>query len=145
MKVLLLKDVPKFGRKYDIKEVSDGYARNFLFPKKLAEPATKDVVERVSKIKTQQAEMKKVDENLLMKNVKALADTVITIQGKANEKGHLFAAIHKEEIISKLHEVGISLPEGCIDLEKPVKETGEHAISFTVGNKKGEFKLVVKG
>ncbi len=145
MKVLFLKDVPKLAKKHDIKEVADGYARNFLFPKKFAEPASKDTERRVSKMKAEQAQMKKVDDDLLMKNLKALADTTITLQGKANEKGHLFAAIRKEEIIAKLREVGISVPAEYIELEKPVKETGEHAIPFIMGNKKGVFKVVVEG
>jgi large subunit ribosomal protein L9 len=144
MKVLFLKDVPNLGKKHDVKEVADGYARNFLFPKKLAQPATKDAEARVLKMKTEQAEMKKVDENLLAKNLKALGDATVTLSGKANEKGHLFAAIHKEEIISKLRESGISVPAEYIDLAKPVKETGEHVISFTAGNKKGSFKLIIE-
>lgn len=145
MKVLFLKDVPKLGKKHDVKEVADGYARNFLFPKKLAMPATKDAEVRVSKMKAEMLEMKKVDEDLLIKNLKALADTIITLQGKSNEKGNLFAAIHKEEIISKLRESGISVPAEYIELEKPIKETGEHAIPFVIGNKKGTFKLMVEG
>lgn len=145
MKVLFLKDVPKLGKKHDVKEVSDGYARNFLFPKKLAEPATKEAEQRVLKIKKEQAEMRKIDEDLLMKNLKALADTVVTLQGKANEKGHLFAAIHKEEIISKIRETGLRIPADHILLEKPIKETGEHIIPFTLGTKQGTFRLVVEG
>lgn len=146
MKVLFLKDVPKIGKKYEVKEVADGYASNFLFPKKFAERATKDTVDRVSKIKTKLAEMKKVDDDLLMRNLKALTDLTITIKGKSNEKGHLFAAIHKEEIISKIHdEARLQIPSEYIHLEKPIKETGEHTISFTLGNKQGTFKLVVGG
>lgn len=145
MKVLLLKDVPKIGRKNDIKEVSDGYARNFLFPKKLAEPATKDTAVRVAKIKTETEQMKKVNEDLLLKNLKSLAETPIVIQGKANEKGHLFAAIHKEEILLKLKEYGLSIPEACIELNKPIKEMGSHAISLKTGTKRFTFTLLVDG
>ncbi len=145
MKVLFLKDVPKIGKKNEVKEVADGYAHNFLLPKKLAEKAEKGAEARVSKMKTEAAEMKKVDEDLLLKNLKALAGTIITVEGKANEKGHLFAAIHKEEIIAKLQEAGIRIPAEYINLEKPIKEIGEHAISFAAGNKQGSFTLVVKG
>lgn len=146
MKVLFLKDVPKIGKKYEVKEVADGYARNFLLPRKMAELATKETVERVAKKKDELAEMKKVDDDLLMRNLKALTDLVVTIEGKANEKGHLFAAIHKEEIVSKIHdEARLQIPSEYIHLEKPIKETGEHTISFTMGNKTGTFKLVVAG
>lgn len=145
MKILFLKDVPKIGKKNDIKEVADGFARNFLFPKKLAEPATKDAEAKVLKMKAELTQMKKTDEDLLVKNLKALSDTIITMQGKANEKGHLFAAIHKEEIISKLRESGVSVPAERILLEKPIKEIGRHGISFTLGTKQGTFTVVVEG
>lgn len=145
MKVLFLKDVPKIGKKYEVKEVADGYASNFLFPKKFAERATQDAERRVVKMKTEMAEMKKMDDDLLMKNLKALADLTISIEGKANEKGHLFAAVHKEEIVSKIYEEArLKIPSEYIRLEKPIKETGEHSISFMIGNKQGTFKLAVK-
>lgn len=145
MKVLFLKDVPKMGKKYDIKEVSDGYAQNFLLPRKLAEAANKNTEKNVEKFKKAEDEMKKVDEALLHKSLKALEETTVTIKGKANEEGKLFAAIHKEEISEKLKEqAGISLPAEYIDIEKPVKEIGEHEIPVVVGDKKGKFKLVIE-
>ena len=145
MKVVFLKDVPKMGKKYDVKEVSDGYAHNFLLPKKLVEKATATTEKKVEKFKLQEAEMKKIDESLLQKNLKALGETVVTIKEKANEQGHLFAAIHKEELSAKLKEVsGLDIPAEYIDLEKPVKEIGEHEIPVVIGDKKGKFKLVVE-
>lgn len=145
MKVLFLKDVPKIGRKNDVKEVADGYARNFLFPKKLAEPATKESEQRVAKIKSELEEMKRVDEDLLMRNLKALTNLTVTMKGRANEKGHLFAAIHKEEIVSKIQEEArLQIPLENIHLEKPVKEIGEHIISFAIGKKEGSFKLLIE-
>ncbi|MCX6735472.1 MAG: 50S ribosomal protein L9 [Candidatus Parcubacteria bacterium] len=145
MKVLFLKDVPKMGKKYDVKEVSDGYAQNFLFPKKLAEVAGKNTEKMVEKFKTTEAEMKKVDQALLHKSMKTLSETVITIKGKANEEGKLFAAIHKEEISEKLREqAGIEMPAEYLDIEKPVKEIGEHGIPVIVGDMKGKFTLVVE-
>ena len=99
----------------------------------------------VEKFKQAEVEMKKVDEALLHKSLKILGETVITLKGKANEQGHLFAAIHKEEISEKLREqAGIEMPAEYIDLEKPVKEIGEHEIPVVVGEKKGKFKLVVE-
>ena len=145
MKVLFLKDVPKMGKKYDIKNVSDGYAQNFLLPKKLAEVASKGAEKRVEKFKLAEAEMKKVDQALLHKSLKTLAETVVTLKGKANEQGHLFAAIHKEEISEKLREqAGIEMPAEYLDLDKPVKEIGEHEIPVIIGEMKGKFKLIIE-
>ncbi len=147
MKVILIKDVSGLGRKYDVKDVSDGYAHNFLIARKLAEPATLKKIE-ATKVKEKQVEqLKKVDENILEKNLQALEGLKVSIEEKANEKGHLFSGIHKEEIIKILKEKNhIEIPEGLIDLEQPIKETGEHKISvLPLGRKsKGrEFTLEV--
>jgi large subunit ribosomal protein L9 len=145
MKVVFLKDVPKMGKKYEIKEVADGYAQNFLLPKKLAEVANKNTEKTVEKFKLAEAEMKKVDEAILFKNLKILGETVVTVTEKANEQGHLFAAIHKEELAKKLKEQsGLDFPPEYFDLDKPIKEIGEHEIMISVGEKKGKFKLEVK-
>jgi len=145
MKVLFLKDVPKMGRKNDIKEVSDGYAQNFLFPRKFAEAANEKTEERVAKFKKAEIDVRKMDEALLMRNLKALAETSITLKGKASEKGSLFAAIKKEELSEKLRELAnVDMPAEYIDLEKPLKEVGEHVVPVTVNGKHGTFKVVVE-
>ncbi len=145
MKVIFLKDVPKIARKYEVKEVSDGYAQNFLFPRKFALLAKKDAVERMEKMKKETLEMKKIDEDLLAKNLKVLEETVVTMLGKANEKGHLFAAIHKEEIVAKIKEVThLRIPIECISLDKPIKEVGEHLIGIVIGKKHSSFKLIIE-
>lgn len=145
MKVIFLKDVPKIARKHDVKDVSDGYAQNFLFPRKFAEAAKKDTLERVEKMKKESADIKKMDDDLLMKNLKALEETVIVMHGKANEQGHLFASIHKEEILAKIKETtGLVIPVGCVDLDKPVKEIGEHLVPIQAGKVRAAFKLVVE-
>lgn len=144
MKVVFLKDAPKIGKKYEIKEVADGYARNFLFPREMAELATKEAEQRALKKKDDMLEMKKIDEDLLMRNLKALAGLHIAMKGKANEKGHLFAAVHKEEIIAHIYaEVRLKIPSEYIHLEKPIKETGEHAISFGMGDKRETFLVTI--
>ena len=101
MKIILLKDVPKVGKKHETKEVPDGYGRNFLLKRGLAEIATASAIKRVEEIKKTAAVEKKIQEDLLMKNLEDLNDITITLKEKANEEGHLFAGIHKEEIISE--------------------------------------------
>ncbi len=97
MKVILLNDVPKIGRKYDIKNVSDGYASNFLFPRKLAQPASADVVSKVESLKAKESSDRKVQEDLLLKNIEFLENARIEFTLPANEKGHLFQGIHQKE------------------------------------------------
>lgn len=145
MKVILLKNVPKVGQKYDIKQVSDGYALNFLIPQKLAEVATVSAVKKVETLKAADASSRKVQEELLFKNLKQVNETKIEMSGKANDKGHLFSGIHKEEIVIALKtQAHLDLLPEFIDLSKPIKEVGEHKISVKVGDKSAEFGLVVK-
>jgi large subunit ribosomal protein L9 len=145
MKVILLQDVRGVGRKFDVKDVADGYARNALIPQGKAEVATPDALKKVEAHKAQQAAESKVQEELLEKNLSQLADHELHIKEKVNEKGHLFAAIHAEEIARRLEaESHISVNPEMIVLEKPIKETGEHLLPITAGNKKATLKVVVE-
>src|SRR3989344_5925012 len=129
MKVIFLKDVPRVGRKYDVKEMSDGYATNFLLPRKLAEPATPKAIAELEKKKKSIEIEREVQENLLLKNLEAIKGKAIVIKAKADEKGHLFAQVHKKEIIEAMQAQNhAAIGEEFINLEKPIKETGEHEI-----------------
>ena len=145
MKVIFLHDVPRVGKKYDVKEISDGYAVNFLLPRKLAVTATPKAIAELETMKKEITIEREVQENLLSKNLEEIKDKVVTIKGKTNEKGHLFSAIHKKEIIQAMkdqHHAEIS--EEFIVLEKPIKEIGEHEIQISIKGKKTSFKLIVE-
>ncbi len=145
MKVIFLKDVPRVGRRHEIKEVNDGYASNFLFPKKLAEPATQKAVNALEQKKKEVMLERSMEEEALLKNLAEIKDKVVKISGKANELGHLFSAIHKKEIIEALksqHKAEIN--EDFIILDKPIKEVGEFEIPVEIKSKKSSFKVVVE-
>ena len=142
MKVILLKHVPKTGNKHDIIEVSDGFALNSLFPKGLAERATPGAIKKVEAYKAGEEAERAVREDLLLKNLKELNDVKVTIEGKANEKGHFFAGIHKEEIISALKEQKqIDMDASHIVLDKALKEVGEHKVDVKVQDKTSHFTV----
>ncbi|OGI94824.1 50S ribosomal protein L9 [Candidatus Nomurabacteria bacterium RIFCSPLOWO2_01_FULL_40_18] len=144
MRVIFLSNVPRIGRKYDVKEISDGYAVNFLLPRKLAEPATPKAVAELEKRKKNIEIEREVQEGLLLSNLEAIKGKVITIAGKANELGHLFSAIHKKEILEAMKAQNhANIGEEFIVLEKPIKEIGEHEIQISIKGKKSSFKLVV--
>jgi large subunit ribosomal protein L9 len=150
MKVILLHDVPKFGKKYEIKEAADGYARNFLIARGLAELATEQAVSRIKMTQKQREDEKRAEEDLLGKSIECLDGKIFEIKEKANEKGHLFAGIHAKEISDFLKkQEKIDIPEELINLENPIKETGEFEIeaAFPAGrgkkNKTVKFKLKV--
>ena len=145
MKVIFLHDVPRVGKKHDVKEVNGGYAINFLFPRKLAEAATEVALAMLLKRKKEIVIEREVQEDLLMKNLEEIKDKVVHLAGKANEKGHLFSAVHKKEIIDALkNEHRIDMSEEFIVLEKPIKAVGEFDIPISAGGKKSSFKLVVE-
>lgn len=145
MRVIFLKDVPRVGKRHDIKEVPDGYAMNFLLPRGLAQTATPKAVALLEVRKKEVVIEREVQDNLLLKNLEEIKGKIIKMSGKANEKGSLFSAIHKKEIIEELksqQHADIS-PEFII-LEKPIKEIGEFEIPIEVKNKKSFFTLIVE-
>jgi large subunit ribosomal protein L9 len=141
MKIILLQDVAKIGRKYDVKNVSDGHALNLLIPKGLAQVATAEALKRVEKLKAEDVANKKIQEDLLLKNLKAVESVTLEIKEKANDKGHLFAGVHKEEIIAKMKEKQIELLPEFIELEKPIKEVGDHIVVIKVKDKSAKLRL----
>lgn len=144
MKVIFLQDVIRVGKRHDIKEVNDGYALNFLLPRKLAERATAPAIAELEKRKQKVTIEREVQEDLLMKNLEEIKEKTITISGKANNKGHLFQAIHTKEIVEAMHaQHHADINEEFIVLEKPIKEVGEFEIPIKIKNKKSSFKLIV--
>jgi large subunit ribosomal protein L9 len=146
MKVIFLKDVPRVGRKYETKNMADGYALNFLIPKGLAIIATAEAVKKVDLIKSRDEGARLVNEELMMKNLKDLDGKTVTMTEKANEKGHLFAGIHKTEIIPAVErQTRIQIAPEFITLEKPIKEVGEHKVEVKIKDKSAKFTLLIKG
>ena len=144
MKIIFLKDVPRIGRKYEVKEVADGYGRH-LVVQKLASVATKESINSVEKKKLTDASLKKVHADLLIKNLDALNGTTITLRGKANEKGHLFASIHKEEILAVLKSAThLDMNPHYIILDRPLKEVGSFEIPVNINKGHAVFTVVVE-
>ena len=145
MKVIFIKDVPKVGRKYETKNMADGYALNLLIPKGLAIAATPDAVKRIDLIKSRDEGERRVSEELLMKNMKDLDGQTVTMTEKANEKGHLFAGVHKAEIIPAIEaQTRLQIAPEFIVLDKPIKEVGEHKVEVKIKEKSVKFTLVIK-
>jgi len=145
MKVIFLKDVPRVGKRHEVKDVNDGYALNFLLPHKMAELATPKALKELESRKSQIVVEKQVQEDLLLRNLEELKGKTIIIRAKANDKGSLFSSIHKKEILeAMLKEHKATLSEESIILDKPIKETGEFDIPVEVNKKKSSFKLIVQ-
>jgi large subunit ribosomal protein L9 len=146
MKIILLEDVRKVGKKFDVKEVSDGYARNFLFVNGLAEPATQGALK---KLETMKAEHDKVDKELrahLTELARKITDTKLEFELAADKSGTIFGSVNKESILKALREHGLVTKERVeIDLKYPIKEAGEHKVPVDL--KKGvtaDLTVIVK-
>ncbi len=145
MKVILTQDVVGLGKKLDVKNVSDGHALNMLIPRGLAREATAGALKQAEAQKARWEAERKVQEELLLKNIAQIEDKAVHIQGKASEQGHLFASIHKEDISRRLkEELRIDVDPELINLEHPIKAVGEHSLTVSVGGKKAKFKLVIE-
>jgi large subunit ribosomal protein L9 len=145
MKVILLKDVPKVGQRYDIKDVSEGFALNMLIPRGLAEVASPKALKKVEEIKANDLTQKKIQEELLLTSLEKIKNITLHLKEKANEKGNLFAGITKERLaeeIKKQERIDI-LPES-MHLPKPLKEVGEHKIQIEISGRKGEFAVSIE-
>ncbi|MFC1720866.1 50S ribosomal protein L9 [Patescibacteria group bacterium] len=145
MKVVLLQTVPKVGKQYEVKEVSRGFAQNFLFPQKLAEIATEKAMKAIEKKKQNSDAEAKIHEDLLIKNIVDMSGVTIVMQEKANEKGHLFAGVHKDEIVPEIKkQTQLDIDPESIQLEEPIKELGEHEIEVSAHGKSAKFTLKVE-
>ncbi|MFA7252798.1 MAG: 50S ribosomal protein L9 [Candidatus Paceibacterota bacterium] len=145
MKIILLKDVKKIGKKYDIKDVADGFALNMLIPNKSAIPATTGNINMIDVKKKADLFLTAKNDFELQKALNEIKGVAITMSGKVNDKGHLFAGIHKEEIVEELKkQKGVNLSVDHLVLEKPIKEIGEHAIPVKIGDREVTFKLLIQ-
>ena len=145
MKVILLKDVQKLGRKFDIKNVSDGHAQNYLIPRGLVVPATEAAEKKISEDREKENAERKIQAELLMKSLGELKGVKVKISGKANDKGHLFAGIVKETLIAEIFkQTHLNLDPETVVLEKPIKEVGEHKVTISTLGKKTEITVMIE-
>ena len=145
MKVILLKDVPKVGKKYDIKNVPDGFGNNFLIARGVAVPATPAKIIEIEKLKKVIAIKDEQDEKVLIENLRKISDHELIIKAKSSDKGHLFSKINKKDIIEKMSkDYGIDLTEDIITLEDGIKQIGEFQIPIKVKGKTASFKLIIE-
>lgn len=139
MQVLLLQDIKGLGRRFDIKEVKDGFARNFLFPKKLAVPADEQA------LKIKDAALKEKRHELAKYEALAARLKELTLEFKVRTGEHkeVFGSVKEADILKSLEAHGIA--GGHVVLERPLKTLGEHKISVKFGEGvSGEVKVVLK-
>lgn len=136
MKVILLQDVAKTGRKMEVVEVPNGYALNQLIPKGLAKPAIPENLKKLKgdldKAKAERAEI----DSVFSEVAEALAEEKVTVSAEVNEQGHLFAALKSDAIAGALQEKNGKVTARMIEIREPIKEVGEHTVYLVNGEEK---------
>ena len=133
MKVILLQDVKGKGKKGQMIEVSDGYARNFMLPKKMAIEATPDA------INTMKMNDKATQERIAREKAEALAvskklrDMTLTVTAKGGGAGRLFGSVTNAEIADALAKQGIKLDKRKIVIADPIKNVGTYTVTCKLG------------
>ncbi len=143
MKVILLKDAKGLGKKGEVKEVSDGYARNFLIPRGVAVQATPDELKKLEKLKAESSAKLEKLVNTLKAKADQLEKLTFTFRLKVGEKGEVFGGVHGKEIEEKLGEAGF--PNARVELERPIKTIGETFVLADLGEKiMAKIRIAVK-
>ncbi len=146
MKVVLLRHIRGLGKKGDVVNVSDGYARNSLIPKKIASPATDSLIKQLKQRQKAEEEKMKREEEKIFSFFKLIEGRVIEIEEKANEKGKLYHSFSKKDLIQIIKEKYlIRFPlERLFLRDFSLKEIGDHPITLSFKGKKIEFVFRIK-
>ena len=130
MKVILLQDIKGTGKKDQILEISDGYARNYLIPRKLAKEATAEAVNALTKSKSADKHREEVRKLEAEKRARELKGKVIQMEVKGGENGKLYGSVTNDQIAAALKaQHGIEVDKRKLEQEEPIKSAGQ---SFVV-------------
>jgi len=128
MKVVLLKNVKEIGLEGTVVEVSEGYARNFLFPQNLAVQASEQAIKAAQDKKVRVAKKEKKELVGTKKMAAKLDGVEVLIKAKVNEKGSLFGAVNPKEIVKALKAQGFVIEPEWILISEPIKEIGKRRL-----------------
>jgi len=128
MEILLRKDVEKLGKAGEIVNVADGFARNYLLPRRIATPVTGENLMRLDAEKRREEREAEKRHQALLESAKRLDNVSCTIAAQATEGGTLFGSVNAAQIAAALAKEGFEVPEEAVRLEHPLKETGVYAI-----------------
>ena len=133
--IILLKDVSGQGKRGEIKEVSDGYAKNFLIAKGFARTATADIVARAEK-EVREAEAKRKKELDKMQSLKQdLEKRIFAVKIKVGDKGQIFSGVHEKDIAKAVGDkMAIAIAKNQVELSGIIKDLGEHQVKIKLNS-----------
>jgi len=124
VEILLMADVEKLGVEGDVVKVADGYARNYLFPKKLAAPVTETTRRQLAKMREKREVQRKIDLDAARALALQIEKVSCTISAKTAEDGKLYGSVSSADIAASLKAQGIDVDRQKILLDAPIKELG---------------------
>ncbi len=130
MRVILLKDVAKIGKKYEVKNVKDGYASNFLIPKGLAKKADEASLAKLRELKRAAELQAEQDLKKAQELASKLEGQAIEFFVKSGKQDQLFEAVTKGKIAERLQKMGFEIKKDQVALDKPIKELGEFPVKI---------------
>lgn len=131
MKVIFLQNIKGVGQIGDVKDVNDGYGRNYLLPRKLAKQATPQGLKEAELLREKREVIMKEQSNKAKEVAEKLKDITLEMSEKTNEKGKLFASVGKKEISHKLKEkTGVQVEDDMIQMDDHIKTIGEHTVQL---------------
>ena len=144
MKVILIQDVKKLGRTGEIVDTSDGHARNFLIPQRLAKPVTPDVLRAFENAKKSQAGREALAAQKMREFTRNLANKEFAFQVAADDSGHLYAGLKESDILAKITKGGGSTGvKASLTEYTPIKTAGTHEVTLKAGSETVKVKIVV--
>jgi large subunit ribosomal protein L9 len=144
LKVILLEDVKKLGKKGDLVNVADGYARNYLFPRNLAQEATAGGIKQLKQEKAALENKKRKEIEQAKELAAKLSETIVTLKVKSGEQGKLFGSVTSKDISVALKEQqNIEVDRRKIELLEPIKSLGSYEIDIKLAPEV-DAKLSVK-
>jgi large subunit ribosomal protein L9 len=130
---ILLADVDTLGERGDVVDVSPGYLRNFLVPRKLAQPATAGAIAEATRRKDSAERALREAAEKAQENAALLSKTVLTITHPAGDDGRLFGSVTAQEIVDAIRQArGLRLDKRKVHLDEPIKQTGSHMVKVEV-------------
>ncbi len=146
MQVVFIKELSGTGKKGEVKEFNDGYARNFLIAKGYAMPATAQILSKIKNEQAQAQAKKKKEEEQARKISDDFAKRTFTLSVKVGDKGQVFGSIHQKDVLERIKEkMNLELEKSQIILPKQTKELGEYEFQIKLNNgitAKSKIKLI---
>lgn len=144
MKVILLDDIPKVGRRGEVREVSDGYARNYLLPQKLAllaNPGNLRNLEQIKKRQETQAALARAEAETRARAIEALT---LSLTRQASEEGRLYGSVGAQDVVAFLAQHGFTIEKRRVGLQEPIKALGEYTVPIRLHpDVAAQFRVIV--